>query len=43
MGAPLEARDFADSLRDLIDAGRSFGAHPLWLRIQDGGVDRTGL
>ena len=39
----LEARDFAKSLRDLIDTGRSFGAHPLWLRIGEGGVDRAGL
>jgi hypothetical protein len=29
MGDPLAARDFAASLRELIDAGRSFGAHPL--------------
>jgi pyrroloquinoline-quinone synthase len=43
MGTPLEARDFAASLRELIDAGRSFGAHPLWLRIQEGAVDRAGL
>jgi len=39
----LEPRAFADSLRALIEARRSFGGHPLWHRIADGGVDRAGL
>jgi pyrroloquinoline-quinone synthase len=39
----LEPRAFADSLRQLIEARRSFGGHPLWHRIAEGGVDRAGL
>ena len=34
---------FADSLRTLIAGRRSFGGHPLWQRIAEGGVDRAGL
>ena len=30
-------------LRELIDARRSFGGHPLWQRIGEGGVDTRGL
>src|SRR5262249_25365414 len=41
--AALAPRPFADSLRELIEARRSFGGHPLWHRIAEGGVDRTGL
>jgi pyrroloquinoline-quinone synthase len=39
----VESRVFADSLRELIEARRSFGGHPLWRRIAEGGVDRAGL
>ena len=41
--AALAPRAFADSLRELIEARRSFGGHPLWRRIAEGGVDRAGL
>jgi len=41
--AALEPQAFAASLRDLIDARRSFGGHPLWQRIAEGGVDGSGL
>src|SRR5580765_2486129 len=34
---------FVDELRATIDAGRSFGRHPLWLRIAEGRVPRTAL
>ncbi len=40
---PLETRAFAASLRELIRARRSFGGHPLWERIQEGGVERNAL
>ena len=43
MKAPLEPRAFAASLRELIDGRRSFGGHPLWHRIAEGGVDAGGL
>lgn len=43
MEAALEPRAFAESLRELIDARRSFGGHPLWHRIGEGGVDASGL
>jgi pyrroloquinoline-quinone synthase len=39
----LEKRAFALSLMEDIRAGRSFGAHPLWLRIQDGELSRMAL
>jgi pyrroloquinoline-quinone synthase len=39
----LDPRAFADSLRELIESRRSFGGHPLWHRIAEGGVDRAGL
>ena len=29
---------FADRIREAIEARRTFGAHPLWLRIQDGAL-----
>jgi pyrroloquinoline-quinone synthase len=34
---------FVDELRATIDAGRSFGRHPLWLRIAEGRVTRAAL
>jgi pyrroloquinoline-quinone synthase len=34
---------FVDELRDMIEARRSFGGHPLWLRIAEGGVSRDEL
>jgi pyrroloquinoline-quinone synthase len=43
MGAPLDARSFGASLRERIHARRSFGGHPLWHRIAEGGVDPAGL
>jgi pyrroloquinoline-quinone synthase len=33
---PLEPSAFTAELRGLIDAGRSFGRHPLWLEIAEG-------
>ncbi len=35
--------DFADEIRRIIHARRSFGGHPLWLRIQAGEVPRARL
>ena len=43
MPAALDPRAFAASLRERIDARRSFGGHPLWHRIAEGGVDASGL
>ncbi len=37
------ASAFVDELRAMIDAGRSFGRHPLWLRIAEGEVPRAKL
>jgi len=34
---------FVDELKQLIAARRSFGGHPLWLRIRDGGVSQQDL
>jgi len=34
---------FVDELRAMIDAGRAFGRHPLWRRIEDGKLPRAGL
>ena len=34
---------FVDELRTMIDAGRSFGRHPLWLGIVEGRVPRAAL
>jgi pyrroloquinoline-quinone synthase len=34
---------FVEDLRATIDAGRSFGRHPLWRRIADGQVPRAAL
>jgi pyrroloquinoline-quinone synthase len=34
---------FIDELRAMIDARRTFGRHPLWLRIADGRLERTAL
>jgi pyrroloquinoline-quinone synthase len=34
---------FADDLQQTIDARRSFGGHPLWHRIAEGGVSPEGL
>ena len=34
---------FVDELKQLIAERRSFGGHPLWLRIRDGGVSRDDL
>lgn len=39
----LPPTEFAASLRELIQARRSFGGHPLWHRIAEGGVDGAGL
>ena len=39
----LSREDFAAELRSSIDAGRSFGGHPLWLRIQEGKEPRSSL
>jgi len=37
------AASFVDELRATIGAGRSFGRHPLWLRIAEGRVPRAAL
>jgi len=37
------AAAFVDDLRTTIDAGRSFGRHPLWCRIAEGKVTRAAL
>ncbi len=37
------ATAFVDELRAMIDAGRSFGRHPLWLRVAQGAVPRAKL
>jgi len=34
---------FVDELRDVIDAGRAFGRHPLWLRVAEGRLPRPAL
>ncbi len=34
---------FVDDLRAMIDAGRAFGRHPLWLRIAEGRLPRSAL
>lgn len=34
---------FVDDLRAVIDTGRPFGRHPLWLRIAEGRVPRAAL
>jgi len=34
---------FVDDLRAMIDAGRAFGRHPLWLRIAEGRLARAAL
>jgi len=39
----LDTHAFVDELRATIDAGRSFGRHPLWLRIAKGELPRTAL
>src|SRR5262245_48185797 len=35
--------EFVEDLRAAIDARRTFGRHPLWLRIAEGGVPRAAL
>ena len=37
------SRPFVDELREMIDAGRAFGRHPLWCRIAEGRVPRSAL
>jgi len=37
------AGGFVDDLRAVIDAGRAFGRHPLWVRIAEGRVPRAAL
>ncbi len=34
---------FVEDLRAMIDAGRSFGGHPLWHRIAEGRLSRSAL
>ena len=34
---------FVENLRTMIDAGRAFGRHPLWLRIAEGRLPRAAL
>ena len=38
-----DGSEFIEDLRALIDAGRAFGRHPLWLRIAEGRLPRSGL
>ncbi len=39
----LSTATFARELMDLIQKGRSFGAHPLWMKILEGRLDRSQL
>ena len=39
----LTAREFGESLMAEVRAGRSFGGHPLWFKIQEGRLSRQGL
>jgi pyrroloquinoline-quinone synthase len=39
----LTAREFGESLMAEVRAGRSFGGHPLWFKIQEGRLSREGL
>jgi pyrroloquinoline-quinone synthase len=39
----LTAREFGESLMVEVRAGRSFGGHPLWFKIQEGRLSRQGL
>src|SRR6185369_9327562 len=42
--APVTAtRAFVDDLKATIEARRTFGRHPLWLRIAEGRLPREGL
>ena len=43
MGGRGDNAAFVEGLRRSIDAGRSFGRHPLWLRIQSGELSIEGL
>ena len=43
MSQPLDPQSFGAALRERIGERRSFGGHPLWHRIADGGVDRAAL
>lgn len=36
-------RSFGESLMEEVRAGRSFGGHPLWFKIQEGRLSRTQL
>jgi pyrroloquinoline-quinone synthase len=38
-----EGAEFVEDLRAMIDAGRAFGRHPLWLRIAEGHLPRAAL
>lgn len=39
----LTTREFGESLMGVVRAGRSFGGHPLWFKIQEGRLSRAGL
>jgi pyrroloquinoline-quinone synthase len=39
----LTTREFGESLMVEVRAGRSFGGHPLWFKIQEGRLSRQGL
>ncbi len=39
----LTPREFGESLMGEVRAGRSFGGHPLWFRIQEGRLSRKGM
>jgi pyrroloquinoline-quinone synthase len=39
----VDRHAFVEELRAAIDAGRTFGRHPLWRRIADGGLARAAL
>ena len=39
----LTAREFGESLMAEVRAGRSFGGHPLWFKIQEGRLSRVGF
>jgi pyrroloquinoline-quinone synthase len=39
----VASNSFIEDLKQRIDARRTFGRHPLWLRIQEGRLDAPGL
>jgi len=40
---PTDGREFSNELQRTIDARRTFGRHPLWLRISSGALPRPSM